>query len=374
MTLELLSAEMRGYWKYHAPSKWLKQAKTGEKINNEKADLLLDSGAEVSILDAAFARKVGCYVDESRQQECVGAGEGVYVTKGRTKIKVTLAGSLVYFFDVWVGEMTGQDAIFGMDFMVPAGIRLDLADGTLCLPDEIRIQLSGRRPLYGEHPSEKLWLTRGEHWIPTLVEGAGWRRYLQLTNISGRTSCLPAHTQVGVWLSGDRVPRRQGFVTVGSRRYIEWQNLVLQATTDTVSEEEVPTVEPAGPMVDHPQYDPPKSILKRPAAISNQIAKVSDRKPIENTQEPPMASQPLEDDQVCISEGGELFAEDVDSQMAVQPEVTTTTKDVKLEDIRIENDGKSTPEEVDRLRKIIWNRQHLLLGKGNALPPAARGV
>ncbi|ETI30256.1 hypothetical protein F443_22624 [Phytophthora nicotianae P1569] len=36
------------------------------KINNEKALLLLDSGAEVSILDAAFARKVGCYIDESQ--------------------------------------------------------------------------------------------------------------------------------------------------------------------------------------------------------------------------------------------------------------------------------------------------------------------
>ncbi|ETI29667.1 hypothetical protein F443_23220 [Phytophthora nicotianae P1569] len=421
MALELLPGEMRGYWKYHAPSKWFKQAKTGGKINNEKADLLLDSGAEVSILDAAFARKVGCYVDESRQQECVGIGEGVFVTKGRTKIKVTLAGSLVYFFDVWVGEMSGQDAILGMDFMVPAGIRLDLADGTLCLPDGNRIQLSGRRPLYGEYvsavrleelevveagqkieiplrskPPEKVWLTRGEHWIPTLVEGAGWRRYLQLTIISDPTRCLPAHTQVKIWLSGDRVPRRQGFVTVGSRQYAEWQNQVLQATTEAVSEEEALIVEPAGPMVDHPQYDPPKSILKRPAAVSNQIVKVSDRRgsentaeempegdenegptktrPIENAPVPPTARQPLEDDPVCISEGGELFGEDVDSQMAVLPEVTTTTEDVKLEDIRIENDGESTPEEVDRLRKTIWNRQHLLLGKGNALPPAARGV
>ncbi|ETI39401.1 hypothetical protein F441_14818 [Phytophthora nicotianae CJ01A1] len=52
-----------------------------------------------------------------------------------------MAGSLVYLFDVWVGEMSGQDAIHDMDFMVPAGTRLDLADGTLCLPDEIRIHL-----------------------------------------------------------------------------------------------------------------------------------------------------------------------------------------------------------------------------------------
>ncbi|ETI53683.1 hypothetical protein F443_03419 [Phytophthora nicotianae P1569] len=285
-------------------------AKIAGKINNEKADLLLDSGAEVSILDAAFARKVGCYVHESRQQKRVGIGEGVYVTKGRIKIKVTLAGSLVYFFDVWVGEMTGQDAILSMDFMLPAGIRLDLADGTLCLPDEIRIQLSGRRPLCGEHvsavrleelevieagqkieiplrskPSEKFWLTRGEHWIPTLVEGAGWRQYLQLNNISDRIRCLPAHIQVGMWLSGDRVLRRQGFVTVGSRRYAEWQNLVLQAATDAVSEEEALIVEPARPMVDYPQYDPPRSILKCPAAVSNQIAKVSDRREDENTAE-----------------------------------------------------------------------------------------
>ncbi|KAE9055118.1 hypothetical protein PF007_g32417 [Phytophthora fragariae] len=70
------------------------------------------------------------------------------MTEGRTKIKVTLAGSLVYFFHAWVGTLSGQDAILGMDFMVPAGIRLDLAEGTLCLPDEVRIQLSGRRPLY----------------------------------------------------------------------------------------------------------------------------------------------------------------------------------------------------------------------------------
>ncbi|POM69474.1 Hypothetical protein PHPALM_14234 [Phytophthora palmivora] len=31
-------------------------------------------------------------------------------------------GSLVYFFDIWVGDLAGQDAILDMDFMVPAGI------------------------------------------------------------------------------------------------------------------------------------------------------------------------------------------------------------------------------------------------------------
>ena len=65
MILDLLPGESRGYWKHHAPGKWFKQAKACGKINNSRADLLFDSGAEVSILDIAFARKAGCRIDTS---------------------------------------------------------------------------------------------------------------------------------------------------------------------------------------------------------------------------------------------------------------------------------------------------------------------
>ncbi|OWY94496.1 hypothetical protein PHMEG_00035746, partial [Phytophthora megakarya] len=99
-------------------------AKISGRINHERAILLLDTGAEVSILDTAFAR--------------------------RTKIKTTLAGYLVYFFDIWIGDLSGQNAILGMDFMVPAGVRIDLADGSMRLPDEVGILLNGRKRLYGE--------------------------------------------------------------------------------------------------------------------------------------------------------------------------------------------------------------------------------
>ena len=52
------------------------------------------------------------------------------------------------FFNAWVVDQAGQDAILGMDFMLPAGICLDLADGTLCSPDEVRILLIGQTPSY----------------------------------------------------------------------------------------------------------------------------------------------------------------------------------------------------------------------------------
>uniref|UniRef100_A0AAV1UTD8 Peptidase A2 domain-containing protein n=1 Tax=Peronospora matthiolae TaxID=2874970 RepID=A0AAV1UTD8_9STRA len=80
--------------------KWFKQATVIGNINNEKTTVLLDSGAEISIVDTAFARKVGCVVDENQKQECVGIGGNTYMTEGRTKIKITLDGLLVYYYDV----------------------------------------------------------------------------------------------------------------------------------------------------------------------------------------------------------------------------------------------------------------------------------
>ena len=101
--------------------------------------MLFGSGAEIAIIDTTFARKAWCMIDESQTQECVDIWENAYMTIGRTKIKITLDGSLVYYFYVWVGDQVGQEALLGIDFMVPAGIRLYLANGTLCLPDEFRI-------------------------------------------------------------------------------------------------------------------------------------------------------------------------------------------------------------------------------------------
>ncbi|OWY97840.1 reverse transcriptase, partial [Phytophthora megakarya] len=69
--------------------KWFKQAKSTAKINNKKATLLFDSGAEVSIVDSTFAQR-------------------------RTRIKITLVGAYVHYFGAWVGELSGQEAILGM--------------------------------------------------------------------------------------------------------------------------------------------------------------------------------------------------------------------------------------------------------------------
>ncbi|OWZ12287.1 hypothetical protein PHMEG_00014576 [Phytophthora megakarya] len=293
-TMDLLPGESCGYWKHHSPGKWFRQAKITGKIHNEKEILLLDTGAKVSIVDTAFARKVGCYIDSSQIQDCVGIGDNVYRTEGRTRIKVTLAGSLVYFSDIWVDDLTGQQAILGMDFIVPAESRLDLAHGSISLPDEVRIQISGRRQLYSDMAKivnvgqylriqagesvelplrlissihDKLWGTRGDQWVPTISDGPGRTKYISITNVGDEVLILHQDQRIGIWLAGDHVPRLPGFILIGSRRYIEWQNLALEATTDARSED-MGIEAPLEPAVERPEYQTPHTILQRPKTTS----------------------------------------------------------------------------------------------------------
>ncbi|CAI5718021.1 unnamed protein product [Peronospora effusa] len=252
MMLELLPGESRGYWKHHALKKWFKQAKASGKVNNTRANLLFDSGVVVSILDIAFARKVGCQIDMSKRQDCVGIGE--------------------------VG------ALLGMDFMVPAEIRLDMEDGTICLPDEVRIQLAGRKILYSGHISE---VKLGQ--------------YVNMSVTKSLESALP-------------------------------DSAVVKDTFD-----------------------------------GNQPAEVSLSKEAPRIDEFGM-------EKVWVHESGELCAEDIDKNWSIIPEVAPSTDEVTMEDIQIPDPGVTLKKQVDRLLQINWQKRHLLMGKGNALPPAARGA
>ena len=176
---------------------------------------------------------------------------------------------------MWVGDQVGQEVIPGMYFMIPAGIRLDLADDTLLLPDEVRIHLAGRRALYGSSmqpivtPEQyvvipvgrsteiricntqfnaKLWVRRDPTWVPSVTTGIGRINYFHLTNISDTEVTFDHGPDLGRIMAADMVPRYPGYVSVGSRRYNEWQTIAFEATTE--KEEELPP-EYAGPLVDH---------------------------------------------------------------------------------------------------------------------------
>ena len=109
--------------------------------------------------------------------------------------------------------------------MVPAGVRLNLVDGALCLLEEVRIHLAGCRPAYGSNIQHikakdqhavipvgesrevkigiggartKLWVIRGPYWAPIKISGSGKTQYMQMTNIGSREIILPTHAILGL--------------------------------------------------------------------------------------------------------------------------------------------------------------------------------
>ena len=60
--------------------------------------------------------------------------------------------------------------------------------------------------------------------------------------------------------------------------------------------------------------------------------------------------------------------------MEVLPEVAISTDEVTIDDIQVGDPGKPLSDDQERLRQLIWKNRRLLMGKGNALPPAARGA
>ena len=129
--------------------------------------------------------------------------------------------------------------------MVPAGIHWDLGDKTLCLTDEVRISLAGRRPPYRSNvsavnlndrhvsimtgksteariginsPRSKLWVRQNVSWVPTVTSGPGKIMFLQLKNVGTHDTVLIYVALFVIWMSKNMVSRSSGYVLLESRR------------------------------------------------------------------------------------------------------------------------------------------------------------
>ncbi|OWZ15795.1 hypothetical protein PHMEG_00010499 [Phytophthora megakarya] len=252
-------------------------------FHSEKAILLLNTGAEASIVDTHHLYSQGwTNIDSSQIQDCVGIGENVYRTEERRRIKERW-----FISSISVGNLSDQDGILGMNSMIPVGTRLDLAHGSICLPEEVRIQLTRRRLLYsnearivdlGQHlriqpgesvelplrlrtsDHEEIWVTRRDHWVPMVANGPGKIIYMRITNVGEKVLILHQDLRIGIWLTGDHVPRLPGFISVEPRHYMEWHNLALECDRGSwICTEDLP-----GPAVERPEYGAPRAILQWP--------------------------------------------------------------------------------------------------------------
>ncbi|KAI9982062.1 hypothetical protein PInf_008115 [Phytophthora infestans] len=151
------------------------------------------------------------------------------VTTSRAVVKVTLGWEVAYEFEVWImPHHAGVDLILGTDFMIPAGIRLDLYNSAVKLPDEIVIPLI-------------------------------------------RSSNAPTKTEFG-----PNVPllANEGYVRVNSAKYRDWQILAFESAMDKdLLQKEQRLYEDwlshQPPAVERRKYPTPTAVEKRPPPGGN---------------------------------------------------------------------------------------------------------
>ncbi|OWZ18410.1 hypothetical protein PHMEG_0007505 [Phytophthora megakarya] len=229
-TVKLLPGERMGWWS----SDVRPTSENVSSLNDVRTSILLDTEANVSIITTNLARRLRLepIQEHGRPLEVQGIQEGKMSTTTRVKAKV--------------GTHAGSEVVLGTDFMIPAGIRLDLFNATAKLAGEemvplvksqttdedsaegmhvtggptkslqipagewIEFRLHKRKPSLGTHD---VWVQRTAALIPTIIRfRKGQPTLVRLTNITDRVVYCPAHLDVIAWVHRGFMPKQAGYL------------------------------------------------------------------------------------------------------------------------------------------------------------------
>ncbi|KAG3133699.1 hypothetical protein PC128_g26304 [Phytophthora cactorum] len=282
--MRLNPGEKQGWWSAKKFDRRIRmRALVQGAVNDKRTRILLDTGANVSVITDTFAKKLRLrdVPDQGRRIDIQGINEGKVSTTRQAQVKITLGWEMLYEFEMWVmAHSAGVGVVLGTDFMIPAGIRLDLFHGAAQLPNEIRIPLVKTKNMldreeYGSHvnagPSEQMDIP-GHEWriIPSVTKfRRGRPQRIKLTNVSDRAVYFPAHDDVAVLVPAGDLPRGDGYVRVDSKKYRDWQVLAYEGCRDReLFQRECELYEQwlvtQPPSVERPDYPEPQGLATRP--------------------------------------------------------------------------------------------------------------
>ena len=261
--LELHKHERRGWWARteNEPPQYPQVTVKGA-VCGYKTDMILDSGATVSIMSNELASILGIKPRKTKTVlEVEAFGSHTFRALGKAKIKLTLGGYLAYLMDIWVIE--SQDpVILGTDFMKSAGVRLDFHNSCVKMPEEAEFDMEnmdlnkGSSSMKGkeivcvdkEHyiqpfqsvtiplkapydSSRELWVTRVNKMLPTiLINDKGKPHSIRLTNVTSELKLLAPPRHIAVWASPEVLPGEWEYFRISSNRY-QWYQLMIHEGT-----------------------------------------------------------------------------------------------------------------------------------------------
>ncbi|OWZ14402.1 LOW QUALITY PROTEIN: hypothetical protein PHMEG_00012127 [Phytophthora megakarya] len=284
----LRRGERYGWWHAHEQEESRKIALVHGAVNNFRTDILLDSGASVSMVSLGLARRLKLKLKYGKQISVSGLGGVPTNITASAEVKITLEPRVVYVVDVWVVNI-GLDVLLGMNFMFSAGVRLCVKEGLVQLPDEETVLLSGRglshvkhgmahgiRPKYTMYlqPGEcrtirlpafrklmrpsTIWAGRGDRWVTQVLYAWKVPAAIKVVNISDRIVTIDWRTEVAHVVENGFFPRAGRYTLI-------YENTISAKAQARESQrlDDLQKMEP--PAVQTPNYPWPTKMLIRPS-------------------------------------------------------------------------------------------------------------
>ncbi|GMF32018.1 unnamed protein product [Phytophthora fragariaefolia] len=392
--IKLLSGERLGWWSAQKFDKRVRmRALVQGAVNDARTRILLDTGANVSVISERFAKqlRIRKVRDHGRCMEIQDFTKGTMATTKRALAKVTLGCNQVYEYELWVMDHgAGVDVVLRTDFMIPAGVLLDLFHTTARLPDEFEIPLIKTQrmadtreecPHVPDGPTEvltipghesqdyrpmrqpptnetyELWVRRTKELIPK-VEAELYQRWM---------AAQPSAVERVSHTTPTKILRRQSQSSERSKSDGDTQVDCATATTEPSTE--------MGAEVVHQEEARPK-----PAAHSDRVSEGSEVTQLKLEGAYLAAATVSEDwgdrDVPNASEhpGNDIEFEDYARELAFLPdlpEAASTTLDYIGPHIR---HPSLSVEQQERVVKVQKSHERIMISSGNALPPPAYGV
>ncbi|GMG15702.1 unnamed protein product [Phytophthora fragariaefolia] len=379
-----------GWWKEHSIDETKKVVMVHDAVNNCRTDILLDSGASISM---DVARRLKLRLKFCKQLRVSELGGVPTIITATTEVKITLGPRVVYIMELWVANIgEGVDVLLGMNFMYSAGVRLCAREGLVKFPDEETVLLARRtadhmgrgldlavtpktclylgpgesavvRIDYGQSNPQRevVWADRGDRWVTQIIYTAKfWPVTVNVVNISDKTVWIDCRTAVYRIVSGEILEDRDPVILLD-----EDSNSDDEAFYDAISfdgddggegsQEVVKAESSSGTWSDR--------LLLPVRRLENEYERCMQMSAEELSLEPAF----------YIHEGGELLAQ-LRDELAMLSELRDLNPECDTDKADVGEPGRTTPAEEEKLRTRLRYHHRIFLGDGNAASAPARGV
>ncbi|GMF15512.1 unnamed protein product [Phytophthora fragariaefolia] len=312
----------------------------------------LSESARQLAVSESFAQKLRLRrrVSLGKKIDIQGIAKDKVYTQERAKVKLTLGWELVYEFEFWIiPHYAGVDAFIGIDFMIPAGVRLDFGS-TMKNLEQVVVPLIKFQREVDKQSSAK-------HVPGSPNDALDWKQLDELTGTDDGTengvinevSSNQASSSISVEVNASSCPTR-----VGPRHLPRWNGRrhgagVCHGSWSAGYDDEI---------TDSTTDDPLAGLHLRYAASADALMKDMDSP----------------NDGETEYEGNEIHFEDYAHELAFLPDLTVPASTILEYDAPNVKNTTLGPIAQLKLVEILRQHEEIMIASGNALPPPAYGV